>query len=203
MSRTTLKLIAASLLGLFVAGSVALASGIKNWSSGETIRSADLNSNFNHIHNTMVGGHGARLTDSDVSSTAAIQHSKMQYPALLPKAWVRTNGACAAGGGAPVVCTLDSSSRVQAVVGVDSVLGFYRVYLSYQPANANFMVQATPHGSANGTCRVISTAVGTDYAVGGKGATAQVNVQCVDLAAGVQNLEFGVVVFDDSNETSW
>src|SRR5687767_8565450 len=43
---------------------------IKSWSTGETIGNAEMNANFTHIHTNMVGGHGGRLTDIDVSASA-------------------------------------------------------------------------------------------------------------------------------------
>lgn len=70
---------------LFIA-TVALAGPIKVWVAGETITASDINANFAHIHNLMVGSHGARLVNADVSASAAIAHSKLATPALLPKA---------------------------------------------------------------------------------------------------------------------
>ncbi len=65
------------ILALTIFATLATAGAIKSWASGETLHSADLNANFNHIHNLMVGGHGARLVDADVSSSANIAQSKI------------------------------------------------------------------------------------------------------------------------------
>lgn len=78
-------------------GVAAVAGPIKTWASGEYITSSDLNANFSHIHNTMVGGHGPKLLNSDVSGSAAIAHSKLATPPLLPKAWISLAAACTAG----------------------------------------------------------------------------------------------------------
>ena len=48
-------------------GSVALASTIHVWTSGDKVTAGDLNANFSHIHATMVGGHGQRLVNARVS----------------------------------------------------------------------------------------------------------------------------------------
>lgn len=76
------------LLAVFVAG-VAAASSIKVWYAGETLTTTDLNANFAHIHSTMVGGHGPKLIDADVSSSAAISHTKLATPTLVLKQWGR------------------------------------------------------------------------------------------------------------------
>jgi hypothetical protein len=86
---------------------VAYAGTIYTFSSNDTLSPTQLNSNFQHIHNLMVGGHGARLTDSDVSATAGISHSKLAAPKLLPKAWAGFASSCA---GVPCAETLYSTS---------------------------------------------------------------------------------------------
>lgn len=136
-------LIVIAALALFFGGT-AVASTIKVWSTGETLKASDLNSNFAHIHNAMVGGHGARLVNGDVSATAAIAHSKLATPALVPKAWgvVGLGGACLGAAAAGTACTVNASSQVTSVTssGTD---GLYRVNLAYNPSNTSFAVFVT------------------------------------------------------------
>jgi hypothetical protein len=134
----------AFLAALLVTG-IAAASAIKSWSSAETVTATDLNANFTHIHNTMVGSHGARLVDADVSSSAAIAHSKMATPALLPKAYAYVGSSC---GASP--CTLSSSSQVTSITRTG--VGAYSVTLAYTPGDANFAVLVAPH-TADRHCR--------------------------------------------------
>lgn len=64
---------------------VAVAGYIKVWGPGDTFMSQDINGNFAHIHSLMVGGHGARLVNADVSPSAGIAHSKLASPGLIPR----------------------------------------------------------------------------------------------------------------------
>lgn len=139
-----LSVLAAACITLLVTGWDAAAGTIKVWSTGETLKASDLNSNFAHIHNNMVGGHGARLVNGDVSATAAIAHSKLATPALVPRAWgvVGLGGACLGAAAAGTACTVNASSQVTSVTssGTD---GLYRVNLAYNPSNTNFAVLVT------------------------------------------------------------
>lgn len=114
-----------------VLGGVAWAS-LKVWSTGEIIRSTDLNANFSELNTTKVGG-TVKLTNSDVSTSAAIAHSKLATPALLPKAFAAVNSTC---NSSP--CTLTSSSKVTTITRSGD--GAYAVTLAYAPANASFGV---------------------------------------------------------------
>lgn len=140
----------ASALSFFIAGAVAFhadsadAGAIKTWSNGETLKSADLNANFNHIHNLMVGGHGARLVNADVSTTAAIAHSKLATPALVPKAWAALSATCTSG-----TCSLGDSSQVTTITF--SATGVYNVTLAYAPTDTNFLVNVTPRATGTFT----------------------------------------------------
>lgn len=85
------------IVAVCTAAVITLAGPVKSWSAGETIVSSDINANFQHIHNLMVGGHGARLVNSDVSGSAAIAHSKLATPSLIPKAFGIMSPACDGG----------------------------------------------------------------------------------------------------------
>lgn len=102
---------------------VAYAGAIKVWSSYETLTASDLNANFAHIHNTMVGGHGARLVNADVSPSAAIASSKLASGAGIPRSWVTFGTTCTSG-----TCTLDDSFGVTSVTW--TATGQYAVLLS-------------------------------------------------------------------------
>lgn len=120
----------------------AQASAIKTWTVNEVLKATDLNSNFNHLHNTMVGSHGARLVDADVATGAAISHTKMATPALLPKAWATLTTVCDGAAAAGTACTINESSQVTAVKS-NGTAGQYRVDLTYSPPNAVFNVLVT------------------------------------------------------------
>lgn len=165
------------LFGLVLAAA-AFAGSIKTWSTGDTLRTADLNSNFQHIHNTMVGGHGARLVDADVSATAAIAHSKLASPALVPKAWGATTGVCGAG-----TCGIAASSGVTSVTW--SSTGIYNITLSYTPTDANYAV-------------LITSSTDSTYCIAFTKQTAapQITVRCRSDANAVTNVDMNFLVLD-------
>jgi hypothetical protein len=132
---------------------LALASAIKVWTTGETLRSADLNAVLAHIHNNMVGAHGARLTNADVNASAAIAHSKLQTPALIPKAWAIVHDACSVTVGDP--CSIVDSSGVTSVVRNGA--GAYTVTLSTTPSSVNYGILLTSRTSASVVCYVTGT----------------------------------------------
>jgi len=80
-----LKRWAPTVLPILVIASMAIGGAIKTWSNSDFLNAVDLNSNFSHIHTTMVGGHGPRLVDSDVSSNANIAWTKINTGARVPR----------------------------------------------------------------------------------------------------------------------
>lgn len=127
---------AALFAGLLVFVPLAFAGSIKTWSTNERLRAADINSNFQHIHNSMVGGGHATLVNADVSGSAAIAHSKLATPALIPKAWASTTTACTTG-----TCTLSQSSKITSVTYNSSgATRYYAVTLAYTPSANSFGV---------------------------------------------------------------
>lgn len=101
------------MLGAFLAavvvGASVTAGPIKVWSVGEYLTSTDLNANFQHIHTTMVGGHGPRLMNSDVNSNARIAHSKLANPGVLPKLWAIVANCTSS------PCTMQETSGITSV----------------------------------------------------------------------------------------
>lgn len=153
---------------------MAESGAIKTWSAGETVTAADVNGAFQHIHNVMVGGHGARLTNSDVSGSAAIATSKLAGKLNIPWLWAYvTVTGCP---GACVITTRDSSGGISGISRTG--VGAYTV--TFTPA-----VTATP-GAAICTGEQSNAAC---YAT--LGSTTTLLVQTTDLAAAVtENLAF-------------
>ncbi len=172
---------------------VALAGPIKVWSAGEVITANDLNANFQHIHNVMVGGHGARLMNVDVNASAGIAHSKLATPGLIAKSVFQVGTgttACAAG-----TCTLNAVSGVTPVVTFNST-GNYTVTIAAR-TNANYVPLITPQycGATSGGCScTIQTGMST---------TAFTVICSALTTAGpviaLANTVFGVAIFDDNN----
>lgn len=152
------------------------------WNAGDYLTTSDLNNAMAHLHNTFSAG----ITNSMISSNAAISHTKMATPALLPKAWgvVGLAGVCDAGAAAGTNCTIDEDSQVTAVQS-SGTAGLYRVNLDYTPANANFVVLANS-GTADRFCEVVSPATSTPH----------FQIRCRDSAGALQNAIIHFVVFD-------
>lgn len=176
---------------LLLATTLATAGAIKTWASGATLNSADLNNNFAHIHNAMVGGHGARLVDADVSGSAAIALSKIAgiSAIILPKAWAHVSLAASGcnTGAYPDACDFTGSG----VTGIsNTALGVYTVTLSTTPANAAFAVVVNPV-TAGGTFD--RTCIPGDFAA----AAPQFTIKCFDLAAGAATPGFSFIYMDN------
>lgn len=139
----------------------AFGSAIKTWAFNESIKSTDLNSALSHIHGLMVGGHGARLVNADVSAGAAIAHTKLATPGLVPKAW-----ASIANCGADP-CTINSDTGVNTVSR--SGAGVYVANLDVTSGDTTFGVGV--QSNTNG--RVCRAAI-ADFANG----TAAFTIRC-------------------------
>jgi hypothetical protein len=171
------KLVLVSVLVACLSGlGIASAGSIKVWVA-ETLKYSDLNTNFSHIHNSMVGGHGARLVNADVSTSAAIAHSKMATPALIPKAWVAVNGDCTASPCSGVTSLTRSGT------------GEYVVNLTTTRANTSYLVLVAPV-DATGIrgCRISAVTTST------------ISISCYDENANAAvDTGLSVVVLDDDN----
>lgn len=146
---------APTLLALAVLASLSLAGPIHTWSVGEVITSTDLNAALSHIHGTMVGGHGPRLTNSDVSGSAAIAHSKLATPSLVPKVWGYLDCSTT-----PGTCAISASSGLASAAFVST--GRYTLTLTNARTNVVYGVLATAnHSTVNIQCRGWPTGGGT------------------------------------------
>lgn len=170
---------------IVVVAGAAIGSTVKTWSTGEVINSTDLNGSFSHIHSTMVGGHGARLINSDVSAAAAIAHSKLATPGLLPRAWAIWKTACATGT-TPCAPTID--------VGVSDVVwnatGDYAVRLDVGRPNTSYIILVTAYSAAGADTVCGTYSHGTGTTLGSFG------VKCYTAGAAA-DAAFQVVVLDD------
>lgn len=170
-----------ALFSLLLVGTIALGGGIKTWASGDTISISDINSNFQHLHNNMVGGHGARLVNADVSSTANIGYTKIQNGRGIARAWGRVGTDCTSS-----PCTVDESMNVTSVTR-DST-GVYEVNLSYTATDA---VYATIAVSENQAC----------FCIAEPDTTTKFDINCYDrldvtTAPTVLDCQFNFVVYD-------
>lgn len=165
---------------------------IKTWQSGEAITGSDLNSALTHIHTKMVGGHGARLVDADVSASANINGDKIGDGTLptdklvahryVPIAWgTMTPGSiCAAG-----TCTTSStSSNITSVTWLAT--GLYQVTMSAARPNGLYSVSA--NSVSVGVCGVDGTVAFT---------TTIFRISCFDYAGIATNASASFIVFDN------
>lgn len=162
------------------------------WSSGNTLTATNLNDTIAHMHNTFSGG----IVDAHISSSAAIAHSKLATPALVPKAMAVVTANCDGTAAAGTACTF-TGSKVTAV-GANAAAGTYCVQLAYTPTNANYVVEVTSH-TLNATCIVL----GADRANAACGTitTRHFLVKCYDWSAAggtlLNNDQFSITVLDD------
>ena len=117
----------------------ALAGPIKVWSNGDYVLSSDLNANFQHIHDTMVGGHGPRLTNADVAPNAGIALSKLAQTFALPSYAFQVGSGptpCASG-----TCTVTGLTGGGVTVTAP-VTGEYDIVFTTPLSSASYVVLA-------------------------------------------------------------
>jgi hypothetical protein len=172
---------------LMLVGAIATAGSIKTWNTADTLTASDLNANFQHIHNNMVGGHGARLVDADVSTSANINYTKLQNGRGIARAFAALSASAC---GTPATCTLAESMNITSVVGTAST-GVYTVTLAYTATDSNFVIVASP-GSAGGSTAGVITCTGLATS------TTTAQIVCYDAAGAAQDSNFTFVVFDNN-----
>lgn len=194
----------------------AIAGSIKTWSSGETITAADLNSNFNHIHNaaessvstsriannavtsakildgTIVSADisNGTVTSADIAdgaianvdiwASAAIDHSKLATPTLVPKLLWTDKDDCGAAS-----CTAELNVGVTSVTGNGT--GGYTVVFTAR-ANANYSVLVSSHKTQAVCVANVATFATTGF-----------TVSCVSSADGTTGTDaaFSFMVMDN------
>lgn len=177
--KTTVKLNVAAVMTFLLVSACALGGAIKVWNTGDVLTPSDLNANFSHIHNLMVGGHGPRLVDADVSNTAAISTTKLAAGALIPRAWGNVTTVCSAG-----TCTSASTSGVTSITFVAT--GRYLVTLS-AIRNATFMnIANTLDAATSNQCHGIAPLSTTTF-----------EVNCFTAAGAAVNARFSFLVLDN------
>lgn len=168
-------------LAVLATAVIAGAGSIKTWTGGDTLTISDLNDNFDHLHDNMVGGHGARLVDSDISTSAAITHSKMATPMAIPKAMSVVPPGCTSG-----TCSQNISWNVSAVAW--NTTGLYDVTLSPARDDAVYGVMITGWLNTGANCSVGSASL----------TTTGFSVQCTNTAGTAADSGFTFVIYDNT-----
>lgn len=175
------------LVTVAIVSTLAFAGAIKTWNNGDTLSAADITANFQHIHNSMVGGHGARLVDADVSATANISASKLgTIPASkvtgyqgLAKAFVIVQATC----NAPGACTMVNAYNVTSVTR-GAGAGVYTLTMTTTPTFQS-AVMVTP--TLNTVLCSVSVPAGAVF-----------TITCVNTAAAATDTGFSFVHFSNS-----
>lgn len=146
------------------------------WSSGQTLTAQALNDTIAHIHNTFTGA----IVDAHISGAASIQHSKLQFPTLIPQAFAKvgTTSACSSG-----TCTLGGSLRVSSVTRTGA--GTYTVNLLTGASANTLAVMATNNeGATSGPCNAHTQTATTSF-----------TVTCLNSAGAATDSRFTVVAW--------
>lgn len=159
------------------------ASAIKVWVTGETLRAADLNANFAHIHNTKVGD-GTLLVNADVSSSAAIAHSKLATPALVPKIFGLAAGATSVLGCTASPCTLYANTGLTSTTR--SGVGTY-VFTFPARANVDYVTFLTAYHTVSAV-----------FCVAQARTTTTVTAVCADAAGAATDAAVSFMIMDDA-----
>lgn len=167
---------------LFVAG-VSGATAIQRWKVGEVLRYQDLNANFAHIHDTMIGNNHGFLYNNDISDTAGISQSKFAgASAAWPLAKFSSKGVVAD-------CIIGDFCQVSRLTGLDFVTvkhdatGAYTVKLFPNRTSTQYFPIVVSTVVQNALCEVNLTGVSS------------FSVDCVTTATGVDiDSSFDVII---------
>ncbi len=166
-------------------GGVAIASAIKSWSTSETIQAYDLNSNFSHVHSQAERS----WTNSNISASAAISHSKLASPGLVPKIWglvSKTGSYGAACDASP--CTVDIQQPTSTVTSVTRTsTGLYVINWASLRTDAIYGLFLTPMVGAMACKHVITSST-----------TALATVQCVNDLGSAADGAFQFMLMDNT-----
>lgn len=157
----------------------AYATSLKVWSQGEVVKYSDLNGNFQTVNNATLNV--AQVVDANVSATAAIAHSKLKTPALVPKAWAFTTG----GDCASSPCTIGASSGVTSITRTGT--GVYVVTWTTTRADNLYAVLVTAQSTAGKWCMMAS------------GTTSAATINCYTATASAADVALHVMLMDNDN----
>lgn len=129
-------------LVLLLAAAAVVAGPIKQWNGTEVITYTDLNSNFAHLHASAGHNHGPVIVNGDINASAAISHSKLATPHLLPKTWAQV--ACSGS------CSVTEMSPAAVIGSVTwSSAGIYVVNLAVPRTDGNYLVLVNSNNTAS------------------------------------------------------
>lgn len=158
-------------------GALLITSGpawaLKVWTAPEKVTIAQLNANFAETANN-------NLTNANLASGAAIAHSKMATPALLPKAWAELDVACSSS-----PCAVGDSSQMTSVTRTGTGVYVANLAVTLSSTTAPFVTVY----ETDKDCRVTARS------------TTNVTITCKTngteaVAPAASDTLFGVVVFD-------
>ena len=121
------------------------------FNSSDVLTAANLNQAINHIHNTF-----GNIVNSHIAAGAAIAHTKLANPILLPRAaGVFYESTTVVGATTNYTACTSATCQFQGdrVSSVTSAGSVYSVTLAYTPQNAAFGVQITPVINSGLSCR--------------------------------------------------
>lgn len=142
---------------------VSTPSGWHTFTDGQPLTATQLNNNFAHLHSTLTGA----IANANISTTAAIAHSKLAAPVLVPKVMGGGTGTCSQADGDP--CTLMAGSYgISSITGAGN--GQYNVQLSSPLPSLSYFVFVTVNNNQSNLPNV--------YCFGYPGTVSNVRVMC-------------------------
>ncbi len=129
-------------------------ANMPTFANGQILTADNLNNAFSHVHYTMSGN----ITNDNISPNAAIVHTKLATPGLVPKALFTGRFNAYDGGSVPL--TYDTTVNVTSVK--QSSTSEFEVKLTSEPSVANQMaITLTPlKGNAVSVCTPFSRQIG-------------------------------------------
>lgn len=152
----------------------AYAVSLKVWSSGETVRSSDLNANF-----AALNAYTGTITDARIDGAAQISHTKFKTPSLVAKAWLFVSSICTSS-----PCTKTESYGFGTITW--NSMGNYTLNLTYGPKDVDYATIVTAKGTTG--LDVYCMVVGQD--------ATYVVIECQNSTGAIADAAFSVIIYD-------
>lgn len=176
----TMVVIAMTTIPAAIAHTYAGSPAYHHWAIGEIVTAADLNNTFDHVHNTF----SANIADAHISPTAAISHSKMKFPAVLPKGFYMTTDPCSS---SPCTLLINSGATVTTITRASA--GNYTATLAGTRSNATYSGLITPQNG--GTTKVFCSFVALSVT--------QFQIVCFNDTGTATDTGLTIALMDDDN----
>lgn len=173
---------------LLLAGAAYAVDVFKVWTDGETLTAADLNADFTHIHNLMVGGGHNTLTNGDVAANANISDAKFAGGSTIWPVGSASYVDIASCSGVGSFCTITSLTGFSSVNIQHGVTGDYTVSFSPSLTDLNYAILLSTNTLPVSACHALINSTNSFF----------VTCQGYVLTTAPADMPFSFFIMDDN-----